>query len=269
MSARPLVVKIGGAGVDEPRNAQGLWRAVAAAHEAASGGLVLVHGGGRAVDAQLDRLGMKTQRRDGIRITPPEQLAAIVGVLAGVVNKALVGALNATGVRAVGLCLGDGAAVRTATAEGLGFDPGRVGRVTGGDGGVLRTLLAAGFLPVLCSIGLDDRGEFLNVNADDAAAGVAQVLAARGLILLTDVEGILGPGGRPLEETDAEEIETLIASGTVSGGMVPKARAAASAARAAGAPATIASWSHPEVLVRLARGEQAGTRVLPAIAARK
>jgi acetylglutamate kinase len=270
-SRGPLIIKIGGAGVDEPRRTPDLWRAIGRAHRLLEGQLVLVHGGGRAVDAQLERLGMTTERREGIRITPPNQLAQIVAVLAGSVNKALVGAIQAhADVPAVGLCLGDGSALRTVKATRYSFDPGRVGEVqAGGESRLLRTLMQAGFLPVLCSIGLDDGGEFLNVNADDAAAGIAHALAARGLVLLTDVEGIRGPGGGTLAETDEAEIESLIASGVISGGMIPKARAAARAAAAAGAPATIASGSRPDALVRVASGEQAGTRVLPTVNSRR
>jgi acetylglutamate kinase len=271
MSEGPLIIKIGGAGVDDPHRSPDLWRAVAQAHRLLRGRLILVHGGGRAVDAQLERLGMASERREGIRVTPPEQLAQIVAVLAGTVNKALVGAIQAhADVPAVGLCLGDGRALATAKATHYSFDPGRVGEVRpGGDPRLLRTLMDAGFLPVLCSIGLDSRGEFLNVNADDAAAGIAQALGARGLVLLTDVEGIRGPAGTPLDQTDEAEIESLIASGVISGGMIPKARAASRAAAAAGSPATIASWSRPEDLVRIAKGERAGTRVLPVVPSRR
>jgi acetylglutamate kinase len=271
MSTGPLIIKIGGAGVDDPHRSPDLWRAIAHAHKELRGQLILVHGGGRAVDAQLEKLGMATERREGIRITPPDQLAQIVAVLAGSVNKALVGAIQAhADVPAVGLCLGDGGALCTVKATHYSFDPGRVGEVRpGGDPRLLRTLMDSGFLPVLCSIGLDSRGEFLNVNADDAAAGAAQALQARGLVLLTDVDGIRGPAGATLPETDESEIESLISCGTISGGMIPKARAASRAAAAAGAPATIASWSRPEDLVRIARGEPAGTRVLPHVPSRR
>jgi acetylglutamate kinase len=271
MSQSPLVIKIGGAGVDDPHRSPDLWRAIARAHRDLRGQLILVHGGGRAVDAQLERIGMTTERRDGIRITPPDQLAQIVAVLAGTVNKALVGVIQAHArIPAVGLCLGDGLAITTEKATHYKFDPGRVGEVRpGGDPRLLRTLMDSGFLPVLSSIGLDARGEFLNVNADDAAAGIAQALSARGLVLLTDVEGIRGPAGSTLPETDEPEIESLISSGVISGGMIPKARAASRAAAAAGAPAIIASWSRPDDLVRIARGEPAGTRVNPAIISRR
>ncbi len=257
----PLIVKIGGAGVDDPAAAGPLWAALKRAHALLHGQLVLVHGGGRAVDAHLDRLGFTTERRDGIRITPKDQIGHIVAVLAGHVNKALVGAIQLHGLKAVGLCLGDGRSIRTVKADQYSFDAGCVGRVAGGDPTLLRTLMDRGVLPVLCSIGLDEAGDFLNVNADDAAAGVASVLGARGLVLLTDVPGILDEAGKRIDRVSPAEVTRLIERGVIKGGMIPKATAAGRAAVAAGAPATIASWNQPEDLVRLARGETAGTQV--------
>lgn len=261
-AAGPLVVKIGGAGVDEPRKAAELWRALGEAQRQLGGKLVLVHGGGRAVDAHLERLGYKTERIAGLRVTPAEQAGEIAAVLAGRVNKALVGALMAAGVSACGLCLGDGAALACEKMEIPEGDLQRVGKVTGGEGRVLQLLMGAGVMPVLCSVGLDEDGEFLNVNADDAAAGVAKVLGARGLVLLTDVEGILGADGKRIERIDGRGIEGLISEGVIRGGMMPKARAAVTAAKTSGAPTVIASFNRPEDLVRIARGETAGTVVV-------
>jgi acetylglutamate kinase len=262
-AAAPLVVKIGGAGVDDPRSTPQLWQALAEAHRILRGQLVVVHGGGRAVDRHLERLGMPSERREGIRITPPEQIEQVAAVLAGLVNKLVVGAVQKHGLRAAGLCLGDGAAIRTARADELNFDAGRVGVVIGGDGALLRVLLLEGFLPVMCSIGLDDSGELLNVNADDAAAGIARILHARALVLLTDTAGILDEAGQVIPSLHAADVRTLIERGTIHGGMIPKARAAAAAAQSAGAPAIIAGFKSPADLVRLARGEPVGTQILP------
>lgn len=276
---RPLIIKIGGAGVDTPSTQSELWHAVLRAHAMLRGQLVLVHGGGRAVDAHLDRLGFTTERREGLRLTPPEQMPEITAVLAGKVNKALVGAINAAArttpmvatsnslpaAPAVGLCLGDGNLAPTVKRDDLSFDPGRVGRVATAHGGgsLLVTLMRGGYLPVLCSIGLDDHGEALNVNADDAAAGIAQLLSAQGLVLLTDVPAVLDEQKRPIASLSHAKAEDLIARGVISGGMIPKVRAALAAARAAGAPAFIASWNQPGDLVRLAAGEAIGTRCTP------
>lgn len=260
MTTPPLIIKIGGAGVDDPAAAPDLWRALAEAHSILHGHLILIHGGGRAVDQQLQRLGMPTQRRDGIRITPPDQVDQIAAILAGLVNKSLVGALLAHGVRAVGLCLGDGGTAAAATAN-LGFDAGRVGEITSGDPALLRLLMSADYLPVISSIAMDRAGGLLNINADDAAAGIARLTGARALVLLTDVPGILDADGSLIPALSADEVESLITRGTIHGGMIPKARAAVSAAATAGAPAIIASFKSPEHLVNLARGRHIGTKI--------
>ncbi|MCC6660924.1 MAG: acetylglutamate kinase [Phycisphaerales bacterium] len=260
---RPMVVKIGGAALDDAARASELWRALAETHAATGGRLIVVHGGGRAVDEHLARLGMVSERREGIRITPREQIDEIVGVLAGRVNKAVVGALHAAGVPAVGLCLGDGGISRTARATGYSFDPGFVGEIRGGDPRLLTLLIGAGFPPVVSSIGLDEQGRPLNVNADDAAAGLARIVGASRLVLMTDVPGILGADRRLIARLTPREVEGLIDRGVVSGGMIPKARAAARAAEASGSPCTICSWNAPGDLIRLARGEPAGTSVVP------
>ncbi len=265
---QPMVVKIGGAALDDPASAAELWRAVGEGHRILHGRMILIHGGGVLVDRHLERLGMRFERREGIRITPQDQVEEIAAVLAGRVNKSIVGAIQAQGVAAVGLCLGDGRTATTVKADHYAFDPGCVGRITGGDPTLLIALMGAGCLPVLSSIGLAADGSFLNINADDAAAAIAGIVRARGLVLLTDVPGILDADRRPIASTTAPEIESLIARGVISGGMIPKANAAARAAAETGVPTIIASFRQPGDLVRLARGEVIGTTVVPSPATR-
>lgn len=257
----PMVVKVGGAALEAPETRLDLWRALARAHGASPGGVALVHGGGSSIDAHLARLGMETRRRDGIRLTPPEQMLEIAGVLAGRLNKVLVGALLAAGAPATGLAIGDGFLLRCRRTEKYGADAGQVGEVSGGEGGPARALLRAGYLPVISSIGIDDAGALLNVNADEAAAGVAQALGASMLVLLTDVPGVLGAGGQVASALDGPAIERMIASGEVSGGMIPKVRGALEAAHLSGTPAIIAPWGDPSCLEALAQGEPRGTRI--------
>lgn len=271
----PIVVKVGGATLEDPSVAPALLEAIADLHLEHDAGVVLVHGGGRAVDRQLERLGMATERREGIRITPPEQLDQIVGVLAGTMNKRLVGELLRLNIGAVGLCLGDADAVPTRRATGLSFDPGLVGEPVPYQAGrptdqlnLLSTLLRERFLPVVSSIGIDFQGQFLNVNADDAAAGVARVVGAAGLVLVTDVPGVLDAEKKIIPELDAGRVEALVASGVISGGMVPKVRAAVAVARASGAPVVIMSGGASNALVELSRiatpgAPHPGTRILP------
>lgn len=203
----PLVIKVGGAAAEDQRSAPALWDAVADLHRAEPGGVVLVHGGGKAVDRHLERLGIVSQRREGIRLTPPEHMDQIAAILAGVVNSRIV--------------------------------------------------------PVLSSIGMDDRGGLLNVNADDAAAGVARRLRARALLLLTDVPGIMDAPQRLVPRLDPAGVEGLIASGTITGGMIVKARAAVEAARRIGAPVVILGGNDPSALADWAAGRPVGTTITP------
>lgn len=276
MSVAPLVIKAGGTTIEDPATAPALFDALAQLSRQ-PGGVVFVHGGGKAVDRHLERLGMASERREGIRITPPEQLDEIVAVLAGRFNKSIVGQLNTRGVRAVGLCLGDGDAAPTRKTTKYSFDPGRVGEVlpsstsSRGAGGppaptsstpsLLPLLLANNFLPILCSIGIDAQGNFLNVNADDAAAGVACSIGARALIVLTDVPGVLNGRKELVPSLSHADIERMIATGEITGGMIVKAKAAAETAHASGTPVVIMAGNNKETLAALGRGEMRGTTI--------
>lgn len=266
MNTGPLVIKVGGAGVDDPASGATLWRAIIDAHHALNGQVVLVHGGGRAVDEHLARLGMKSERIEGLRVTPSEQMGEVAGVLAGRVNKGVVGAINTISVGlAVGLCLGDGDLLRTEKKTlASGGDLGRVGQplATGPDEGLLPLLLRARFLPVVSSIGIGADGGLYNINADDAAAGIAQRYHAKALVLLTDVPGVLDERKAIVEKLTRPNIESMISSGVIAGGMVPKVRAALAAASLAHCPVVIAPWADPSAIVRIARGQPGGTRIV-------
>ncbi len=260
MSA-PFVIKLGGALMDSPSALDAVCRHIAAMHAARPGCVVVVHGGGKAVDRQLAALGMPTERRDGIRITPPEQVLQISGVLSGQVNAQLVACMIAAGARACGIRLSDAGLASCARATHLGFDPGCVGSVLGGDPTGLRALLGAGVLPVVSSIGTSASGELLNVNADDAAAAVASILRAQGLVFLTDVPGVLDASGAIIPALDAAAIDRLITDGTITGGMIPKVRGALETAGFTGVAVTIAGWADPAALSNLLTGGVAGTRI--------
>lgn len=262
----PIVLKLGGRALDEADRHPALWDGLASLSRRAPGGMVLVHGGGAAVDAHLARLGLTSERRAGLRVTPEDHIGEVVAVLRGRVNTRLVGLLTARGIEAVGLGLSDGRACLCTKHEPDGVDLGRVGVVdpsSPGAGRLWRDLLSQGRVPVLCSIGLDAAGRPLNINADDAALAAAGLLRASMLVLLTDVAGILDGSGDVLAETDSPGIERLIAEGVIGGGMIPKARAAAACAEASGVPTVIASWTQSDRLPALARGEPVGTRILP------
>ncbi len=260
----PIVVKIGGAAIEKPELSSALWRALAELHakEVARGsGVVLVHGGGALVDAMIAKLGMTTQRVNGLRVTPSEQIGVITGVLAGTVNKTVVGMLSACGARAVGLSLSDGGTAVGVKHEPDGIDLGRVGVVRGGDPTLLRKLIAGGFLPVLSSIALDAAGGALNVNADDAASAIGGLIGARRVVLLTDVEGVWDENRRLVRSLTVAQLESLIETGVITGGMIPKVRAAACAAEASGVPTLIDSWGDPATLVDLGADDARGTLV--------
>ncbi len=262
-SAAPLVVKVGGALLDAAEQHGEAFSSLIALHRAHRGGIILVHGGGAQVDAQLRLVGIETPRIEGIRVTRRAAIDQVVGVLAGSAHVRLLGLLAARGARVVGLTLSDGGLCECRHSTRYSFDVGEVGEVVGGDATITRTLLAAGFMPIVNSIGLSKDGQPLNVNADEAACAIARIVGAAGIVLLTDVPGVLDAartdGTRELiAELDAVRIEELIASGTISGGMIPKVRSALAAAESAGCTATIASWRDS---ASLASG-RGGTRIL-------
>ena len=229
------VVKISGKPIAEPAAAAGLW-ADLAAHARDT---VLVHGGGMQVDRLFARLGIAVERRDGIRLTPDEDMPLIASVLAGEVNQTLVASLCAAGARAIGLSLVSAGTIDAAVDPAIG---GRVGRVIGGDGATLRALLSEGLLPVVASIGCDASGGLLNINADDAAAGVAAALSAKGVVLLTDVNGVSDASGATIPQLDQVGITSAIDDGVVSGGMIAKLRSASRIAEMVPGTVRIASW---------------------------
>ncbi|MBM4101606.1 MAG: acetylglutamate kinase [Phycisphaerae bacterium] len=261
-SAAPMLLKLGGALLDDADALNATLCAIAALHRGAPGSLVVVHGGGSAVDRQLAALSWKSEKRDGIRITPPEHMEQIAGVLAGSLNTTLVARLIAAGAGAIGLSLADGFLAKCEPRMASDFDPGRVGSVVGGSPSLVQALLHARFLPVICSIGADSAGRLLNVNADDAATALARIIRPRLLVFLTDVSGVRSPNGATAEHLSASDAAAWIRNGTISGGMIPKVRGALESAERSNTPVVIASWRETDVLQRLERGERVGTRVI-------
>lgn len=231
------VIKLGGALLDDASALAAVCDAVASL---GAGCAVVVHGGGATADEWLAAFGVRTQRIGGLRATPDAALPPVVGALAGWTNARVVSALASRGVAAVGLAPTAAGLTRVTPAA----DPalGHVGRAEAGDGAAVRALLERGLTPVLHSIGVADDGRVLNVNADDVASAAGAALGASRLVLLTDVPGVLDASGSVAAALTGEEIEAMIASGAISGGMAPKARAAVEASRSCGAPVVIASW---------------------------
>lgn len=218
------VIKVGGGEIED---AAWLDRFAAGVEQARPA--VVVHGGGRRISAWQERLGLGVEMRDGIRITTPEVAELVQMVLCGPVRGTIVRALRAHGVEAVGVAGGDGClTVELSDPERLG----RVGRVTGVNRGALFRLLEAGFTPVLAPVSLGPDGMAVNVNADDAAAAVANALDAVELLFVSDVPGVMR-GAERLASVAPADLHELIAGGVVQGGMVAKLKAALAASRAA------------------------------------
>ena len=251
---RPLVVKLGGRALEGAD-------ALAELAQALKGrSAVLVHGGGNEVTAWSARLGLAPKFEGGRRVTDAATLEVATAVLAGLVNKRLVAALRARGVDAVGLSALDGIA-SVARVDGMG----EVGRVSAIDPALLRGLLESGRVPVLASIG-QEGGALLNVNADDFAAALAPALKAQALVLLSDTPGLILKGA-VVGEVASGEIEALLESPEVTGGMGPKLEAAR-AATASGAcdAAWIAQWNGAGTLDALLAGNGIGTKVAEGVA---
>lgn len=217
------VIKVGGGEIEDAawldRFATGMKQAQPA---------VIVHGGGRRISAWQERLGMPVEMRDGIRVTTPEVAELVQMVLCGPIRSAIVRALRARGVDAVGVSGGDGClTVALQDPERLG----RVGRVTGVDRGFLVRLLERGITPVLAPVSVGSDGLAVNVNADDAAAAVANALDAAELLFVSDVPGVMR-GAEPLTAVTRADVNDLMARGVVQGGMVAKLKAALAASRA-------------------------------------
>lgn len=193
----------------------------------------LVHGGGPEVSAWMRRLGKEPVFIGGRRVTDEETLSIAEMVLAGKVNKALVGAIQRAGGRACGISGKDGGVLRARRASfssstGEPVDLGFVGEVISVETGLLELLGQGGFIPVIASLGLGECGETLNINADTAAAAIAAALEAEAFVLLTDVPGILRDPADPatlFPRLTPAEARGLLADGTVRGGMIPKVEA--------------------------------------------
>lgn len=255
---KTLVIKVGGAFLDSAEKALPLLHTLLTLQQSAR--VVLVHGGGNAVEKLLHQLGQSSVKINGLRVTPDTQIGYIVGALAGTANKQLCGLAIQTGLNPVGLCLADG---KTTISEVVSPALGRVGQVVSGHSALLELLLNAGYLPIVSSIGADEQGDLLNVNADQAATALAKLLHA-DLYLLSDVVGVLDQNKSLITTLDNQQLSGLIESGVVRDGMTVKVQAAQEAADTLGRPVTIASWAHPQAVFNEANTTKfSGTKILP------
>lgn len=195
---------------------------------AARGPLVVVHGGGRAIDAEIRSRGDEPRFVDGLRVTDAAALDAVVCVLAGRNNTALVAAITSIGGRAVGLTGADGFIGRAtitgtfATVSGEQVDLGLVGQPENPDVSLLRDLLRLGYIPVIASVGISATGNLLNVNADTLAGHLAAALAPGRLIIAGGTKGVLDADGKTMAHLASEDIDRMTAAGVAHSGMIAK-----------------------------------------------
>ncbi|MCI6844223.1 MAG: acetylglutamate kinase [Coriobacteriaceae bacterium] len=185
--------------------------------------VVLVHGGGKAISAMLARLDMPVQFKNGLRVTDDDTMEAVQEVLIGKVNQQLVWALNEYGHNAVGISGADG---KTLKAVPVSPELGRVGHIREVSPELIETILDDDYIPVIASVACGSDG-FFNVNADEAASAVAEALHADKLIYLTDVDGLfadVNDKGSLIRSLTKAETKSILASGELAGGMVPKVR---------------------------------------------
>jgi len=186
--------------------------------------VVLVHGGGPEITSAMNRMGLESRFVNGLRYTDKETVKVVQMVLAGKTNKDLVCKLQRSGGKAVGLCGLDGDMIRAEKLESED-DLGYVGDIQRINTELITNQLAAGFIPVVATLGYDDWGNVYNINADTAAAQIAAELKAENLILMTDIRGLLrdkDDDSTLISSVNISEVPSLVGQGVISGGMIPK-----------------------------------------------
>ena len=233
---------------------------------------VVVHGGGPQIGALLEQLNITTEFVDGMRVTDSRTMDVVEMVLGGSVNKEIVSSINRNGGKAIGVTGKDGQLIRARKLEVSRFSPelgaseivdiGQVGQVDKIDIEVLNLLQGSDFIPVIAPIGVGSDGATYNINADLVAGKIAEVMQAEKLMLLTNVSGLLDKKGSTLTGLSTSQVDTLIADGTVSGGMLPKIGCALDAVKGGVASAHIVDGRVPHaVLLEIFTDEGVGTLI--------
>ncbi len=254
MNPPPIIIKVGGALLDDTEAANTLFAHIADIQSRQP--VVLVHGGGPAVEQLMRALKLPSNKLDGLRVTPDEHMPYIGGALAGYANKALCALAHRNGLVPVGLSLLDG---NLADCQELDEKYGAVGAAFAGDPALLEVLLSRDYIPVISSIGCTKNGRLLNINADQAATVIAELLHG-DLWLLSNVDGVLDSHGALLPALNNHQLAQLYHDHTITDGMRVKTDAAVQAANTLGKPVSIANWSAP--LTDILR-HHAGTRIYP------
>src|SRR3954463_912329 len=226
-----IVIKYGGHAMGDDNGARAFARDIVLLEQTAINPVV-VHGGGPQIEAMLKKAGVQSQFSGGLRVTDKDTLQVVEMVLAGSINKQIVGYINAAGGKAIGLCGKDGNMVIAKKATRRVVDPdsniekivdlGFVGEPDKVDVTVLNQILGRDLIPVLAPLATSTEGLTYNVNADTFAGAIAGALKAKRLLLLTDVPGVLDKSKNLIKELSTDDARRLIADGTISGGMIPK-----------------------------------------------
>ncbi|MCB1855122.1 MAG: acetylglutamate kinase [Halieaceae bacterium] len=270
-TGKTIVVKFGGNAMVDPALHESFARDVVLM-KLVGMNPVVVHGGGPQIGSLLAKLNIHTEFVNGMRVTDAQTMDVVEMVLGGSVNKEIVASINRNGGKAIGVSGKDGQLIRarkltvTRHSEELNaseiIDIGHVGEVDQIDTEVLRVILGSDFIPVIAPIGADAEGCTYNINADLVAGKLAQVLQAEKLMLLTNVAGLMDKQGEVLTGLGTSQVDSLIADGTIAGGMLPKIACALDAVKSGVASAHIIDGRVPHaVLLEIFTHEGIGTLI--------
>ncbi|MGH9557928.1 MAG: acetylglutamate kinase [Bryobacteraceae bacterium] len=252
-----ILVKLGGTLLDDAGSRERLSREIASVAKAAH--TVVVHGGGKQMTRFLAERGIESRFVNGLRVTTPEILDAVLKIFAGSVNAGLVSALRAAGARPVGLTGLDAGLV---DAEPLDPDLGHVGKPVHSDPRLLELLVRERYLPVVACVAGDANGGIYNVNGDRMAVACACAFRADKLIFLTDVDGVRDGGGAVRETLRASEARSLIEQGVATGGMQAKLEAALAGLQQGLVEVLIAPGFQPGALEKIINSARIGTALI-------
>ena len=270
---KTIVVKYGGHAMGNAALGQAFARDIALLKQSGVNPIV-VHGGGPQIGQMLEKMGIKSEFKGGLRVTDKRTVEIVEMVLAGSINKEIVALINAEGEWAIGLCGKDGNMVFAEKARKTVFDPdsniekvldlGFVGEPVEVDRTLLDLLARSEMIPVIAPVAPGRDGETYNINADTFAGAIAGALTAKRLLFLTDVPGVLDKSGRLIDELTVAEAHALIADGTISGGMIPKVETCIEAIERGVEGVVILNGKTPHVvLLELFTEHGAGTLMKP------
>ncbi len=266
-----IVVKYGGHAMVDPKLSQQFARDMVMLKVCGLNPIV-VHGGGPQINRMLDKLAVKAEFRDGLRVTDAETMAVVEMVLAGSINKSIVASIQQAGGRAVGISGKDGSLMiaekyirkkfNPVTGKTEEIDFGFVGEPARINTEILNTIMKSDAIPVIAPVGVGWDGETYNVNADTAAGAIATATQAKRLLLLTDVAGVLDKDKNLISELKIGDVAALIANGTVTGGMIPKVESAVAVVESGVEGVIVLDGRVPHsVLLELLTPHGVGTRI--------